>query len=40
MWRRFCRHVVDIENEYFGKNGLVENIVEEMVICLGRNENV
>ena len=39
MWRRFCRHVLDIENEYFEKDGLVEDVVEEMVICLGGDEN-
>ena len=39
MWRRFCRHVVDIENEYFEKDGLVEDVVEEMVITLGADEN-
>ena len=32
MWRRFCRHVLDIENEYFERDGLVEEMVEEFTI--------
>ncbi len=39
MWRRFCRHVVDIENEYFEKDGLLEDAVEEMVINLGDDDS-
>ena len=35
MWRHFCRHVVDVENEYFEKNGIVEDVVEEMIIAVG-----
>ena len=30
MWRAFCRHMVDIENEYFDKDGILEDAVEEM----------
>ena len=25
MWRNFCRHVVDIEHDYFEKDGLIED---------------
>lgn len=32
VWRSFCRHMVDIENEYFEKDGLVENFVEDFTI--------
>ena len=32
MWRKFCRHVVDIENNYFDKDGLVDNMVDEIII--------
>ena len=39
MWRRLCRHVVDVENGYFDKDGLVEDVVEEMVIQLGDDED-
>lgn len=39
MWRRFCRHVVDVENEFFEKDGLVEDVVEEMLIQLGDDED-
>ena len=35
MWRHFCRHVVDVENEYFEKDGIVEDVVEEMIIAVG-----
>ena len=29
MWRVFCSHVVDVENDYFVKDGLVEDLIEE-----------
>ena len=32
MWRNFCRHVVDIENNYWEKVGLMEDMVEELTI--------
>ena len=35
MWRNFCRHVVDIENDYFEKDGLIEDTIEEFIIELG-----
>ena len=35
LWRGFCRHVVDIENNYFEKDGLVEDRIEEMIIEFG-----
>ena len=35
MWRRFCRHVVDVENGYFEKDGILEDTVEEMTIQVG-----
>ena len=28
----FCRHVVDVENEYWEKDGLTEDMVEELTI--------
>lgn len=37
MWRKFCRHVVDIENDYFEKDGLVEDMVEDFVIDVSDN---
>ena len=27
MWRAFCRHVTDFENEYLEKDGLVEDLI-------------
>ena len=32
MWRNFCRHVVDVENNYIQKDGILE---EEMIIEFG-----
>ena len=37
MWRAFCRHVVDIENDYFDKDGLLEDAIEDMVIEVGES---
>ena len=39
MWRRFCRHVVDVENECIEKDGILEDAVEEMVIELGEGDD-
>ena len=30
MWSKFCRHVIDVENEHFEKDGILEDRVEEM----------
>lgn len=27
MWRSFCRHLVEVENEYFETDGLIEDMV-------------
>ena len=35
MWRAFCRHVINIENDYFDKDGLLEDAIEDMVIEVG-----
>lgn len=32
MWRNFCRHVVDVENDYISKDGIVEDTLEEMTL--------
>ena len=39
MWRAFCRHVTDIENEYFEKDGLVEDLIEDFVIEFGSDSD-
>ena len=39
MWRLFCRHVVDIENNYIEKDGILEDAVEEMTIDLGESDD-
>ena len=31
MWRKFCRHIVDIKNDYFDKDRL-EDMVDEIII--------
>lgn len=37
MWKRFCRYVVDIENDYFEQDDLVEDIVEEFANAAGKS---
>ena len=32
MWRKFCRYVVDIENDYFDKDRLVDDMVDKIII--------
>ena len=32
MWRNFCRHVVDVENDYIAKDGIREDTLEEMTL--------
>jgi len=34
MWRNFCRHVVKVENDYIAKDGIVEDVVEEMTLTI------
>lgn len=34
MWRKFCRHVVTVEEEYMVKDGIVEDIVEETTLTI------
>ena len=39
MWRNFCRHVVDVENNYILKDGILEEAVEEMIIEFGEDSS-
>ncbi len=39
MWRHFCRHVVDVENDYIKKDGILEVAVEEMIIEIGPDDD-
>ena len=39
MWRVFCCHVVDVENYYFVKDGLVEDLIEELVVEFGEDDD-
>ena len=39
MWSHFCRHVVDIANEYLEKDGLLEVRVEEMTLEIGESDS-
>ena len=32
MWRKFYRHMVDIENDYFDKDRLEDDMVDEIII--------
>ena len=34
MWRKLCKHVIDIENEYIEKDGIVEDTLDEMTLRL------
>ena len=38
MWKIYCRHVVDIENDCFEKYGLVEDTLEEFIIEIGEDD--
>ena len=38
MWRGFCSHVVDVENDYLVKDGLVEDLIEELVVEFGEDD--
>lgn len=39
MWRNSCRHVVDVENDYIKKDGIVEDTVEEMTFTIGEDSD-
>ena len=39
MWRQFCRHALDVENDYFTKDGILEDSVDEMTIDLGESDS-
>ena len=38
MWKNFCKHVKEIEEQYIEKDGRVEDTLEEMVIELGEED--
>ena len=38
MWKNFCKHVKEIEEQYIEKDGIVEDTLEEMVIELGEED--
>ena len=35
IWRTFCRHVIDIGNDYFDKDRLLVDSMENMLIEVG-----
>ena len=35
MWKNFCKHVKEIEEQYIEKDRIVEDTLEVMVIDLG-----
>ena len=39
MWKKFCDHTVKVEEEYWKKDGLVEDIVEEILITVGEDDD-
>ena len=38
MWRKFCRHMGDIENDYFDKDGVIDDMIEEIIIEYNSDE--
>ena len=38
MWKKFCDHTVKVEEEYWKKDGLVEDVVEEILITVGEGD--
>lgn len=34
MWRNFCRHVVKVEEDYMAKDGIMEDIIDEMTLTI------
>ena len=39
MWKKFCDHTEKVEEEYWKKDGLVEDIVEEILIHVGSDSD-
>ncbi|XP_054283210.1 uncharacterized protein LOC129000275 [Macrosteles quadrilineatus] len=38
-WKNFCHHVINIEKDYWAKDGLMEEAVDEMIIHLGEESD-
>ena len=39
VWSVFCIHVVDVENDYFVNDGLVEDLIEELGVEFGEDDD-
>ena len=39
MWKKFCDHAEKVEEEYWKKDGLVEDVVEEILIHVGSDSD-
>ena len=39
MWKKFCDHTAKVEEEYWEKDGLVEDVVEEILINVGDDDD-
>ena len=39
MWKKFCDHTMKVEEEYWKKDGLVEDVVEEILINVGEDDD-
>ena len=38
MWSNFCDHVKKVEDEYWEKDGLIEDVMEEFTIQLSQSD--
>ena len=39
MWRNFCRHMEGVEKDYIAKDGIVEDMLEEMTLTITTNSD-
>ena len=39
LWKKFCVHVRKVEDDYWVKDGLIEDTVDEMVITINDNDD-
>lgn len=39
MWRKFCSHVMKVENEYIEKDGIMEDTLEEMTFTINEDSD-
>ena len=39
MWEKFCAHTVKVEEMYWKKDGLIEDVVEEIMLKIGEDDD-